>query len=86
MVSTALAMGLRVVVDPFDVRVKLVMFERATPEVHGERRFKSDPRGHDLAYWIEVARLHESWYQEPNQQIEGFDELLHWKFTALQQE
>lgn len=103
LVSTALAMGLRVVIDrpnysinmrrryiglakSFDTRVKLVMFERAAPEIHGERRFKSDPRGHDLDYWIEVARLHESWYEEPNQQIEGFDELVHWKFTALQQE
>ncbi len=61
-VSTALAMGLRVVVDrpnhsrkmrrrfiglahSLDAKVQLVMFKREIPEVHGERRFKSDTSG-----------------------------------------
>ena len=76
LISTALAMGLRVVVDrpnhsikmrqryiaigkSFDVPVEVILFKRELPEIHGERRFKSDARGHDLNYWIDVARAHE---------------------------
>lgn len=72
----------------FDVPVRLVMFKRESPEVHGERRFHSDRRGHDLNYWIDVAKRHESIYEVPRQEVEQYDEIVEWVFpgdSALQQ-
>ena len=66
----------------FDATVELVMFKREEPEVHGERRFKSDPRGHSLNYWIDVAHFHESIYEPPNQDAEQFDKISEWDFIA----
>lgn len=97
-VTTALAMGLRVVVDrpnhsrkmrrrfiglahSLDATVQLVMFKRETPEIHGERRFKSDCRGHSLDYWVDVARVHDRIYEPPDQLIEQFDEVVEWTFS-----
>jgi predicted kinase len=97
LLSTALAMGLRVVVDrpnhsvkmrrrfiglahSFDVPVTIVMFKRESPEVHGERRYLSDPRGYDLDYWVNVARYHDQVYEPPNQVVEHFDALTEWVF------
>ena len=97
LVCTALAMGLRLVIDrpnhsirmrrryiglahSFDATVELVMFKREIPEVHGERRFNSDSRGHTLDYWTNVARYHDSIYQPPDKTIEQFDSLIEWNF------
>ena len=65
----------------FDVPVHIVMFKRETPEIHGERRFKSDARGHTLDYWIDAARAHERIYEAPDQSIEQFDEFSEWSFS-----
>jgi len=64
----------------FDATVKIVSFKRETPEIHGERRFKSDSRGHSLEYWIDVARYHNSIYEMPNPTLEQYDELVEWSF------
>jgi predicted kinase len=64
----------------FDATVELVMFKRELPEVHGERRFNSDSRGHTLDYWVDVARYHDSIYQPPDKTIEQFDDLIEWNF------
>lgn len=94
-VSTALAMGKRVIVDrpnhsismrrryigigkSFDVPVRVVMFERRDPTVHGFRRAHGDARGYDAEYWTEVAQYHEDHYQQPNPDIEHFDEWVGW--------
>jgi len=66
----------------FDATVELVMFKREDPEIHAERRFKSDPRGHSLCYWIDVADYHEFIYEPPNQDIEQFDEISEWDFAT----
>lgn len=64
-----------------DAKVEIVMFKRESPEVHGNRRFNSDSRGHTLDYWIDAARHHESLYQPPDQTIEQFDSLIEWDFS-----
>lgn len=92
-ISTALAMGLRVVVDrpnhsrrmrrryiglghSFDVPVRLVIFQRESPEVHASRRFNGDSRGHSLDYWVSVAKAHDALYEVPEQSTEQYDELV----------
>lgn len=97
-VSTALAMGLRVIVDrpnhsrkmrrrfiglahSLDAMVQLVMFKRETPEVHGQRRFNSESRGHSLDYWVNVAKAHERIYEPPDQLVEQYDEVIEWTFS-----
>jgi predicted kinase len=64
----------------FDATVKFVMFKRESPEIHGERRFKSESRGHSLNYWIDAARYQESLYSPPDQVVEQFDEIIEWNF------
>ena len=64
----------------FDVLVRLVLFERQTPEIHAQRRFESDSRGHSYAYWLEVAQHHDRIFEYPSED-EGFDEILEWKFS-----
>lgn len=66
----------------FDIPVTLVMFQRETPEVHGQRRFNSDSRGHTLDYWIDVAKKHDRIYEPPDQLMEQFDDLIEWKFPG----
>lgn len=97
LVSVALAMGLRLVIDrpnhsarmrrryiglahSFDCNVEIVLFKREAPEIHGQRRFDSDSRGHSLDYWIDVARHHDSIYEQPDQSIEQFDTMVEWQF------
>lgn len=58
----------------FDVKCKAIVFPKATPEVHAERRAKSDGRGHDYDYWFNVAKKHDSIYSVPTFD-EGFDEI-----------
>lgn len=100
LISTALAMGLRVVVDrpnhsikmrqryiaigkSFDVPVEVILFKRELPEIHGERRFKSDARGHDLNYWIDVARAHERLFETPDKNLEMFDSISEWIYQEI---
>jgi predicted kinase len=70
----------------FDTPVRLVMFERYSPEVHGERRFKSDSRGNSLECWIAIAKTHDSLYETPNQEVEHFDEQVFWEFPGDEKE
>ncbi len=57
------------------VPATLVQFDDAGAEVHAARRHRSDPRGHDLAYWQEVARRHEK-LRQPVLANEGFDNIV----------
>ena len=98
-ISTALAMGLRVIVDrpnhsakmrrryiaigkSFDVMVKIVTFKRETPDVHGQRRFNSDSRGHTLQYWVDVAAFHDKLYEPPDMKTEFFDQIEEWEYKS----
>lgn len=65
----------------FDTSVQIVMFKRETPEVHGERRFNSDARGHSLDYWVDVAIAQQKIYEAPDKDIEQFDDLIEWSFS-----
>lgn len=58
-----------------DVPVVGIIFERHVPEVHAERRFKSDSRGYDLAYWTRVAERHQAEWVSPTLD-EGFTEII----------
>lgn len=57
--------------DSFDVECEAIVFHNDGPEEHALRRFNSDPRGHDWAYWLDVARHHDKIWQYPGKE-EGF--------------
>lgn len=59
----------------FDTLVEAVVFPRAAPEVHAQRRMDSDPRGQDYAFWLGVAHRHDLGYEEPSMD-EGFNHLV----------
>lgn len=52
-----------------------VIFKIETPEVHAERRVKSDNRGWEYEYWLRAAQHQYSLYNEP-QLNEGFTKLV----------
>ena len=58
--------------NSFDVPCEAILFLNEGPEVHAERRAKSDSRGHDYDYWLRVAKAHNSTYSPPTV-YEGFD-------------
>ena len=64
-----------------DVPVRAVSFEVYPPEIHGERRFKKDARGHTLQYWIDVAEAHAKRYDYPSVH-EGFHEVIEKKWEC----
>jgi predicted kinase len=47
------------------VPVNLIVFKRESPEIHAKRRADSDGRGHDYEYWLKVAKLHYSQWEDP---------------------
>jgi predicted kinase len=57
-----------------------VIFDKQPADVHAQRRFRSDPRGHTIQYWTMVAQEHEANWEYATQE-EGFDgvEILCWK-------
>ncbi len=57
--------------DALDVSCVAVAFQKAAPIAHASRRFHSDNRGHNLAYWLAVAKSHNADYSEPTI-AEGF--------------
>lgn len=61
----------------FDEKVTLVLFKKELPEIHAKRRYESDARGHDFSHWLEVAKYHDSLYEEPNKELEFFDEIVY---------
>ena len=54
-----------------DVPIRAVEFEVFTPEIHAKRRTEADSRGHNLDYWLMVAKKHFSVYSSPTLE-EGF--------------
>ena len=57
-----------------DVEVAALVFPRLYPDIHAQRRWRSDSRGYDFAYWQKVAHHHESLYEPPTY-AEGFDHI-----------
>lgn len=68
----------------FDVECHAIVLPKDTPEIHAERRFKSDSRGHTYDYWLRVAKHHDSIYSEPTIE-EGFDEVHPTSYIKLTQ-
>ena len=66
----------------FDVECHAIIMPKDTPEVHAERRFKSDGRGHPHEYWSRVANHHESVYSYPTVE-EGFNEIHALSFAEI---
>jgi predicted kinase len=66
----------------FDMTVNIILFSRMTPITHAFRRMKSDPRGYSLEYWSKVATEHDKRYQEPDKDIEGFDNIYFYDFDS----
>ena len=62
----------------FDAIVRVVMFERHDPKVHRKRRFDGDSRGTSLESWIKIAQHHEDLYEQPDPDMEHFDEWVGW--------
>lgn len=58
-----------------DCPVRAIVFPKEKPDIHAERRFSHDPRGHSLEYWLEVASHHSNIYEDPTLE-EGFDEII----------
>ena len=58
----------------FDVPCEALVFKNEGPHVHARRRADSDSRGHDLAYWLDVAQAHHDSYSTPTK-AEGFDNI-----------
>lgn len=57
-----------------DVPIKAVCFERFSPEVHAQRRFKSDNRERSYEFWLEVANAHSKRFYSPVVE-EGFSDV-----------
>ena len=57
--------------NSFDVDIELIKTKIESPEIHAQRRMKSDARGHDFSYWKRVAEEHFANYEEPDL-TEGF--------------
>ena len=68
----------------FDSPVEAIIFPNDGPDVHAQRRTKSDSRGHDFSYWKRVAEKHNSVYVEPTLE-EGFDVIHRVTFEEIQQ-
>lgn len=58
-----------------DHPITAVIFPNMGPEVHAERRFKSDPRGYDQKWWTRVAKEHQDNWQDV-EESEGFDDII----------
>ena len=69
----------------YDIDVRGIIFDKSPAQIHAKRRFDSDNRGHDLDYWLRVAKVHESLWEEPHKG-EGYTELLKydWNDGSLQ--
>lgn len=60
----------------YGARVVAVVFPKDTAEIHGTRRFQSDPRGFTLERWLKIAEFHESQWTVPTL-AEGMDEIVY---------
>ena len=62
-------------------KIILVRFPWKSPEVHAQRRLEHDGRGHDFAYWLNVAmKFHDS-----RESIvgENYDEMIDYEHKQL---
>jgi predicted kinase len=66
-----------------DIPCEAVVFERADPKIHAQRRFSSDSRGHSYDYWLKVAEHHDSMYVVPTIE-EGLDIVSRISFDQIQ--
>lgn len=69
--------------ESFDIACDAVIFPMDLPAIHAQRRWNSDPRGHDLAYWTKVAELFHKKYIRPSQE-EGFANVYDITFEWIQ--
>lgn len=69
--------------NSFDVQCEAVVFTNEGPEVHAQRRTKSDARGHDYDYWLMVANHHNSQYKLPTYE-EGFNSIHYLTWSDIQ--
>lgn len=58
-----------------DAEVEAVVFPMLGPEIHAERRAKSDGRGFGYEKWLEVAQRHMNGFS-PVAEDEGFDSII----------
>jgi len=66
----------------YDVECHAIVLPRSTPEVHAERRTNSDARGYNYAYWLNVAKHHDSIYNVPAIE-EGFNKVHSISFDEI---
>ena len=66
----------------YDVECSAIVLPRSTPEVHAARRTQSDARGHDYVYWLDVAKHHNSIYNNPSI-VEGFNKVYFIEFDDI---
>lgn len=66
-----------------DISVAAVTFPNLGPVKQGKKRFASDNRGHDEAYWIEAARRHQDGGKAPSFD-EGFESIMTSEACRLQ--
>jgi len=59
-----------------DLPVTIVMFKRESPLVHAKRRFFSNHRNLSLQHWEKTCKIHETLYEPPDADREGFDEIV----------
>jgi hypothetical protein len=52
------------------------MFKREDPLTHAKRRFYSNHRNLSLQHWEKTCKIHESLYEPPDREREGFDVLI----------
>jgi predicted kinase len=67
-----------------DVSCDAVVFPFDGEDVHADRRFNHDPRGHDFTYWLDVVKAHRSEYQEPSLS-EGIDAIHSITFDEIKE-
>lgn len=66
----------------FDIPCEVVVFKNEGPQVHANRRFKSDARGHEFEYWKRVAEIHNSEWEIPTLE-EGFAEIYNISYQEI---
>ena len=59
-----------------DIPCEAIIFPKESPEVHAERRVRSDSRGLTYEKWLQVANKHAELYQEPTEE-EGLTRVIY---------
>lgn len=66
----------------YDMPCEAIVFPKSSPQIHAERRYKSDARGYSYEDWLSIAERHNSIYNEP-ELTEGFDMVHHITFEEI---